>query len=425
MFNSQLELFNPPVFQNELMGYEYQSLRADVKGGPITFRLEHNKEYIDLSQTLLYVKAKITAGDGTSLADKVGADVTEVAFVNNAMHSMFSDVVVKLNDERIEGGKPHYPYKSYIGTVFRLHDNTKKYQAFTQGWEKDDHDKMDEISNTGHVARKAWTAKSIVKEFYGKLDVDFFKQERLLLPGVEMEILLERNKDTFAIFCKNATLKPKVEIEQAILQLRCVKVHPSIMTHHMEVLSRGDVPAIYPINRVQVTYYPMKKDDKELVIEQLFHGRVPKYLVIVMVTKAAFHGDYTKNPFNFKSYNLNYLSLKKDRDPFPYEEFKPDFKNKKCVREYISLFESNGLLGRDEILPITYDEFLDGYTHFQWNLSSNARGTNSKPDEFGNMALTLEFADPLPEAVTVIFYGVFDGAVCLFGDGTVKTDYEN
>ena len=131
--------------------------------------------------------------------------------------------------------------------------------------------------------------------------------------------------------------------------LKIVKVNQQVIQQHVEVLSR-EIPAIYPVNRVVMEYISMKANDKELIKEELFHGRVPKYLLMAMVPKAAFYGDYTKNPFNFKPFNLSSLSLKKDREIFPYEAFKPDFKNKKCLREYISLFQSNGLFGNYHLL---------------------------------------------------------------------------
>ena len=404
MFNPQLDLFSPGTYQDEIQGYEYQTVRAEPKSGPVIFRLENNKEYIDLSKAVLCIKAKIVTGEGAPLPDKVGnSDETQVAFVNNAMHSMFSDIIVKLNDYRIEGGRPHYPYKAYISTAFRMHEERLKNQVFAQGWAKDNHAKMKDVTNAGYLARIAWTDKSQVKEFYG---------------------MLERAKDSFALMCKNSTLKPKVEIEQALLHIKTIKLHPEIMNHHLQILGK-DQPAIYPLNRIEMSYVTMKVGDKDLLLEHMFHGRVPKYLVMAMAAKTAFHGDYTKNPYNFKNYSVCSLSLKKDRELFPYEEFKPDFKNKSCLREYLSLYESNGILGHDETLPISYEEFLNGYTHFQWNLSKNGRGVNSQPDERGNVVLKMEFAEPLPEAVTLIFYAVFDGTVYLFGSGVVQTDYDS
>ena len=68
---------------------------------------------------------------------------------------------------------------------------------------------------------------------------------------------------------------------------------------------------------------------------------------------------------------------------------------------------------------------MNGYTHFQWNLTSNARGTNAIPDERANLTLSADFTDPLAEAVVMILYGVFDGAVYIYGNEQIVTDYQS
>ena len=194
------------------------------------------------------------------------------------------------------------------------------------------------------------------------------------------------------------------------------------MEHHAMALNK-DLGAIYPVNGVVVDYIPMKTNDKELRKDELFHGAVPKYLIMAIVGKTAFHGDYAKNPYNFKHYNLSSLCLKKDREIFPYETFSPDLKGKNCLREYISLYQRNGLLGKDADLPITYEEFLNGYTLFQWNLTTNQRGTNSHPNERANLSLCVDFVEPLPEPANLLLYGVFDGTVSLYANDIVVTHY--
>ena len=424
MYNNQLDIFTPIAYQDEILGSEYYTLTGDTRTGPIIFKLQNSKDYLDLSQSILRLKLKITNHDGTVIGAKVDQEDSEVAIVNNVLHSIFSDVTVNLNNKRIEGGKGLYAYKTYISTVFRMHEQAIKNQVFTQGWAKDQYDKMDDVKNTGFVTRKAWTAEGVEKEFYGKLEVDFFKQDRLLIPGVDMEICLDRAKDSFAICTTNSSIKPTIVITSAQLQLKVVKINPQIMLQHVELLNK-EVPAIYPINRTVINYMILKKDDKEIEFEELFNGRIPKYMLMCLVPKTAFFGDYTKNPFAFKHYNLTNVSLKKDRYPFPYEEFKPDFKNKKCIREYISIFQSNNIFGKDETLAINYEEFLEGYTHFQWNLTADGRGKNSQPDERGNMVLKLDFKEHLTEAVVIILYGVFDGTVYVYGNGDVQTDYDS
>src|SRR5437773_5830835 len=72
----QLELFKPKTFPQELLGNEYITLRPHhnlPEKGPIEFLLRDNKEYINLQETTLTVKVKITNADGTPILDQEGA----------------------------------------------------------------------------------------------------------------------------------------------------------------------------------------------------------------------------------------------------------------------------------------------------------------------------------------------------------------
>src|SRR5271156_5032277 len=81
-------------------------------------------------------------------------------------------------------------------------------------------------------------------------------------------------------------------------------------------LGRG-IPAIYEFHKVEIDTIPFKALTTEETKNELFHMRVPKYLVMFMVNNSAFHGDYTKNPFNFRHYNLKSLHLTRDMRVFP------------------------------------------------------------------------------------------------------------
>src|SRR5438477_12428381 len=172
----QLELFKPKSFPQELLGNEYVTLRPHhnlPEKGPIKFLLKDNKEYITLEETTLTVKCKITNADGTPIVSKVAGD-DQVAFVNNAMHSLFRDVEVRINDKRIEGGDNNYAYKSYIASVFQFSKETQEGQLFSVGFARDDHNAIDTVTNKGHIKRKTWTDNGAVKEFKGKLNIDLF-----------------------------------------------------------------------------------------------------------------------------------------------------------------------------------------------------------------------------------------------------------
>ena len=97
MTTTQLDLFSHPTFQNELFGFEYNTIRPYNKldEGPIEFNIVNNKEYINLAETILHLKVKVTNADGGIIA--TAQDKDDVALINNSMHSIFSDVTIFIN----------------------------------------------------------------------------------------------------------------------------------------------------------------------------------------------------------------------------------------------------------------------------------------------------------------------------------------
>ena len=424
---NQLQLFKPKTFPQELFGNEYMTLEPyrllnDKTSAPIEFVLKENKEYIDLQETVLRIKCKIVNSDGTALTAPAAAGDDNIALVNNAMHSLFSDVTLSINSKRIEGGDKMYPYKAYINSAFRYSKEVQEGQLFSIGFVRDEATKMDDVANAAFLKRKTWTTLSSSKEFIGKLHLGMFNQDRLLVPGADLHLKLERAKDAFCVFNNNNKLQPKVIIEAAFLDLLTVKVNPQIMHNHVTTLARG-IPAEYPFHRVEMDVMTIAENQQGEKKGFLFGGQIPKYVIMVMVSNSAMNGDYKKNPFNFKFFNANYIHLTKDKEPVPFEAFEPDFKNNDYLHEYMSLFQSNGLLGKNCILPISYDEYKSGFTNLQWNLSDNKRGDNSNPDPRGNLKIEVKFAEKVTEAINVVLYGIFDGTVLIFGDDTTVTDY--
>ena len=187
---ANLPIFALQPYQTELEE-SYQDevcTTGDTKQGPIEFNIAGNNDLIDLSSIVLHVTAKFTKGDGTTFpADATGAKV-EVAFINNVLHSLFSDIIVSLNDTILEGGQVQYGLKSMISTLFSYSSETMQKQVFASGFSKDQGGKMDEVGNTGYIARKAWTSGGASKEFYGKLFVDMFQQHKYLICNINMRI---------------------------------------------------------------------------------------------------------------------------------------------------------------------------------------------------------------------------------------------
>src|SRR5271156_1469344 len=146
--NPQLDLFSTRSYQNELFGAEYTTIRPEnnLDSGPIDFIIKDTREYYDLSQTMFSLKLKIVNVNDTPVAAASSKD--EVAFVNNVMHSVFSDVQVMPNERSVEGVENGlYPHKAYIHNLFNYSKDVQTQQLFSQGFVRDDYDKMDAANN--------------------------------------------------------------------------------------------------------------------------------------------------------------------------------------------------------------------------------------------------------------------------------------
>src|SRR5438552_2853369 len=211
---------------------------GDTKQGPIEFSITGNNDLIDLSSITLHVSAKITKADGSPYAAETTSAKQEVAFINNVLHSLFSDIIVSINDTIVEGGELQYNVKSMINTLFTYSSQTMEKQLFASGFAKVQAGKMDDVTNTGYVTRKAWTSGGASKDFYGKLFVDMFQQNRYLISNINMHIKLIKAAYDFAISCNIAGEKPKFVIESAKLNIKRVRSHPSILQNIETNLTR-------------------------------------------------------------------------------------------------------------------------------------------------------------------------------------------
>jgi hypothetical protein len=416
---SQLPIFGAPMYQQELDdSYQVEiNTVGDIKHKMFEFDINGNGDFIDLSATALYVKAKITKADNTAYAKDA-----EVAFVNNALHSMFSDIIVSINDTKVEGGDDLYYMKAYMNTLFSYSESTMEKQLFASGFEKDDSAKMDDFTNKGHIARRAWTNTGASKEFYGKLFVDLFQQPRYLIGNVNMKIQFLKNIADMVVKTNISGEKPKFVIESAKLYLKKVRPHPQIYNEILGNLTRGGI-VHYPINRISFSKITVPKDSHAIMKDQLFYGRVPKIIVMCMVDGDAISGAYAKNPFNFKNFNISSLDLKINGNSSPILPLTPKFKDKLCLREYMNLLESMNIMGKDSCLPITYNEYLSGYTFFTWNLTPDYQGQPQNPARRADIRLDLKFSEVTTSGFEVLLYAVFDSMVMISASGEVVTDY--
>lgn len=365
-------------------------------------------EYLDLNDTLLYLRLKVTAAAGKALA---AAAVGTPA--NYFMNSLFSSVTVSLNDTVIEGGNHLYPYKSTIESIFNFDEDTKRIQLRAMGYDESE------------TNRKEWIKESKVFELIGALRLDFFNQPKYLLPGVDVKIRMVRSKSKFALV--HGTGDPEVRISRAKLYVRRVKAHLDVTRGiNLGLLTKN---AIYSYNRGQVVSYAIPLGSLSHYKDNLFsRNLLPKFVVVGFVSASGFSGELEADPFKFDHFNVNSVGLFRDGQPIPYREvYEPNFQQGLYVKEYFrSIVHCTQHLNANLNNGINLDDFGSGkYTLFTFNLTPDFDYTQCQMPRDANLRLEVKFGTPLDKAINVIVYGVFDTQLQITRNRRIITDNVN
>ena len=199
---SELDLFTVPMTQTTIEKSTYveiSPITALSDTSPLEFFIAGNgDDYIDLNNTLLYTRIKITKPDGSNI--DAGA---KVGLVNYPGATIFSQVDVSLGDRLISQGSNTYPYRCIIECLMN-YDRQTLESLFSAGlFYKDTAGRMDIAdplgANIGLRKRATFTANSRVVELLTPIHSDIFFQEKLMLNNVDIRIRLTRAKDEFCL----------------------------------------------------------------------------------------------------------------------------------------------------------------------------------------------------------------------------------
>ena len=435
---SETDLFNIPPTQNDILGgqfHEYKPLNAVTADGPLEFTVSGTPDsYLDLAQTQLYVKAKITLPDGSNLP----ADAP-CGPVNLFLHSLFNQVDVHLNDRMVSTASNTYAYRAMMETLLTYGFDAKTSHLTSGLFYKDTPGKMDAVdptldddnANLGLKKRSQFTAESGEIDLVGMIHADIFCQEKFLLSGVDLKLKLHRSKNEFCVVSGFQPLQQmpeyKVQIMDATLFVRSCKLNPTLTVSHAKELERG-VTAKYPIRRVDVKSFSIPQGNLSFVRESLFTGQIPRRIVFGLVDNTAYNGAYAKNPFNFKHFDLNYVALHCNGKTLPWKPLRPRFDTGHSghIMAYQTLFQGTNNLHKDQGIRIDREDFAAGYTLFAFDLSPDASDeAHLNLVRNGSVRLELQFQTALPNTANLIVYGEWDSMLEITKSRHVVLDFEH
>jgi len=254
----------------------------------------------------------------------------------------------------------------------------------------------------------------------GKLHLDMCFQQRHLISGVDVKLRLIRAKDTF---CLVGDGQYKVTLKDVAVFCRNVRPSDAVRFAHIKALQKSTAKNL--LRRVEVKSFTLPRANLSWTKESVFLGQLPKRLIVGFVDNDAYNGSFQKHLFNFKHYDINYLSLVKDGEQIFSKALQPHFDNKNFVRSCLSLFTETNQYYTDEGNSISRSDYGGGHTLFPFDLTPDL---GSAADQWelvshGNLCLEVRFGTASTTTINAIVYAEFENLLEITATKYIIFDY--
>ena len=445
---SEVDLFTIPPTQLSLergRWIDYQPLSTvQNDDSAITFMISGTDEYIDLSKTILYVEGKVQDGNDSDLA---GGSQTNIAPVNNFLHSLFKQVDVYLNGKQATPAMGTYAYRSYIETLLNYDVSAKKSQFSSALYYKDTAGHFEDAGrlpssktityveadtqggvtqaknfslpvpgtgNQGFAKRHEFIKGSREFVLTGPIFSDVFMGERLLLNMLELKVVLNRSPNTFCLMDKNSTLQnPKVKLSNVVLKVRKVKVDQAVSEANELLLKK--TPAFYPIRRVECKVLSIPGGLSTVRKDNIFSGLIPTSFVFGLVELGVKNISLTANGEE--------ISFKQLTRTYPNKDGS-NSKNVDYIQAYNTLFSGTGKMYANTGLDISRDEYAQGNTLYAFDLTPDMCNSTEYFNvvQRGSLSVAITFDNSENPNVAMVCYGDFENIIRIDSERNVIYD---
>ena len=355
----------------------FAPLASIAKGEPIEFIIKWADQlYLDLNDSRLYLRVKMTKANGTNMTSATGA------IINLPLQSLFREVSVELNGRSVSDPNQMIPYRAYLETLLNYSKETQETRLLTEGCIRDTANQMTVTAangdNRGLATRVTMFAESKTVELVGRPHVDVFQQDRLILPGVDLHMKLVSAANNFV--CKSA--EPgngvnqenfKVKILYAALVIHTKQLTDVDELAHRELFLTRNMKL--PYTRVQVKHLSIPANQTSYAFDNVFTGALPDFVVSGLVDDADSTGGYQRQPFNFQTFGVNCVTLMRNGTAVPRDGYKPNWTSGEYVENYWQMKEQLGLHKGDKCVALTPYEWSHGFTIYTFKITDGPVGS--------------------------------------------------
>ena len=236
-------------------------------------------------------------------------EVARVTYVNNIMHSIFSNVEVCINNQQIYNSNGLYAHKSYISNKFKAAISEYNGVLHCEGYdyEQDSEDIAIAYPLPDPFFRRRKKLLSRPDGFimYGKLGSDFFSTSELLYPNMKIRLRLIRARPNFYMISDNPNVS--LGIVDSSLYTRRIALKDDYHKKRIDMLAYAPVEYNYLETLAKTFIIPARQN--QFIQENIFNNAPFRRIAIAMNTNSAFTGSFTENPFWYQQFDLRQIRI--------------------------------------------------------------------------------------------------------------------
>ena len=243
------------------------------------------------------------------------------------------------------------------------------------------------------------------------LNCNLLKTSKLLIPGLEFNISLTKNKPEFLLMSKDKDFT--ILIEKVYLNVTFVQPEEAYLSLLESKLEK--TPAIYDGHRTEVSLFGIQSGVNKYQFNNIFRGPLPSFMVLCIQDRDAINGDYGKNPYTFYPFKSLQVFIN-NREYFsdPIETTKED--NTLMLNHFYKAlgYDLKGtcLINRDNfrahfMIPIALAR--DRSVKFHHNLQETA-----------DFKIDIEFEEQVLQNKVLMVYSVFDQIIKIDKDRNIE-----
>ena len=432
---NNMELFRLPATQEVIEETSYDKINPTIsigKGEHIEFKILTGDGYADPSSIILYLRQRITLEDGTAIKRGLQDAVTDegaVAPVNYLLGAQIKNLEVFLNNQLVSESDNLYAYKSIFEVICNYCEEAKKEQLAGALYHPDSGGdaintltpakvKDGTLKNKGFVTRFNIADESAHFECWGTLSSEFLNQSDLLIDGCELRIKIQRHAPAFCLHAHSDAKNYALHTDEAFLLVKRHKIAPSFKIATETKLQTSNI--LYNVRRVEMKYFSRGAGLSDFAVQNLSAGRLPRRIILGMVTSEAFHGSLKLTPYNFQLFSAYSIILRKDSVTIPFENIELFPGKNLCGQAYIAFLQGTNHLAHNRGCGMTPAMYSDGHQILPLDISGSMTDVGQlEPVRHAKLSLYIKLKNALTEATTLIVYLEYDDLIQMDKDRQV------